>query len=99
MGAKAAGRGWPMAALQIMADHVHLLVTAHRRDRPCPVVGQFQGFTSRYLRAEFAHLRLRLPTLWSGPYLAASAGAVPAQTVRRHTRTQNQRPWRKERAR
>jgi REP-associated tyrosine transposase len=97
--AKAAGRGWPMVALQIMADHVRLFVKAHPSDCPSPAADEFQGFTSRYLRAEFAHLRSRLPTSWSGSYLAATADAVPAQTVRRYTGTQDERRWRTGRAR
>jgi putative transposase len=99
IGAKAAGRGWRMMALQIMANRVYLLVKAHRSDSPSPAAGQFTRFTSLHLRAEFAHLGSRLPTWWARSYVAATAGAVPAQTACRYTGTQDERPWRKERAR
>ena len=82
-----------------MPDHVHLFVNAHPSDSPSRVANQFKGLTSRRLRAEFPHLRSRLPALWSRPYFAATVGAVSAETVRRYTGTQNERPWRKERAR
>jgi REP-associated tyrosine transposase len=36
---------------------------------------------------------------WSKSYFAGSAGAVSAETVRRYTGTQYERPWRKERSR
>ena len=98
IGAKAAGRGWRMA-LQIMADRLYLLVKAHRSDSPSPAVGQFTRFTSLHLWAEFAHLGSRLPTWWARSYVAATVGAVPAQTACRYTGTQDERPWRKERAR
>jgi putative transposase len=97
--AKASEHGWPVVALEIMPDQVHLFVTAHRSGSPSRVASQFKAFTSRCLRAEFPHLRPRLPACWSRSYFAAAAGAVPAQTVRRYTGTRNVRPWRKERAR
>ncbi|HYV80625.1 MAG TPA: transposase [Streptosporangiaceae bacterium] len=99
IGAKAAGRSWRMMALQIMADRVYLLMKAHWSDSPSPAAGQFTRFRSLYLRAEFAYLRSRLPTWWARSYVAAPAGAVPAQTACRYTGKQNERPWRKERAR
>jgi putative transposase len=95
--AKAAERGWRIVALEIMPDHVHLFVKAHRSDCPFRVASQFKAFISRRLRAEFPHLRPRLPALWSRSYFAATAGAVCAETVRRYIGTQNERPWRKER--
>ena len=88
-----------MVALAIMPDHVHLFVKAHRCGCHSPVASQFTGFTSRRMRAGFSHLRTRLPTLWSRSYFARAVGAVPAQTVRGYTGTQDERPWREEHAR
>lgn len=88
-----------MVAVEIMPGHVHLFVKAHRSGSPSRAASQVKGFTSRCLpRAGFPHLRYRLPTLWSRWYVAATAGAVPAETVRRYIGTQNDQPWRKERA-
>ena len=97
--AKAAEHGWRIVALEIMPDHVHLFVKAHPSDSPSRIANQFKGSTSRALRAEFPHLRSRLPTLWSKSYFAATVGAVSAATVRRYIDTQYERPWRKERDR
>jgi putative transposase len=97
--AEAAGHGWRMVALEIMPDHVHLVVKAHRCDSPSRTASQVKGFTSRYLRAEFAHLRSRLSAWWSRWYIGAMASAVLAQTVSWYTGTLNGRRWRKERAR
>jgi putative transposase len=97
--AKASEHGWPIVALEIMPNHVYLFVKAHPSDSPSPIASHFQGSTSRRLQAGFPHLRSRLPALWSRSYCAAAAGAVPAQTVRRSTGTQDGRPWRKEWAR
>ena len=66
--ARASGHGWRMVALEIMPDHVHLFVKAHRSGSPSRIASQFKGFTSRWLRAGFPHLRSRLPALWSRSY-------------------------------
>ncbi|MFF0245513.1 IS200/IS605 family transposase [Streptosporangium sandarakinum] len=81
--AEVSEHGRQVVALKVMPDHVHLFVTPHPRNSPSYVVGRFKGFTSHHLHAEFAHLRSRLPTLWSGSYVVATAGAVSAEMVRR----------------
>jgi putative transposase len=96
--ANADEHGWRIVALEIMLDQVHLLVEAHPSDGPSRIASQFKGLTSRPLRAEFCHQRSWLPALWSWPCFAATV-AVSAETVRRHTGTQDERPWRKERPR
>jgi putative transposase len=97
--AKASGHGWPIVALGVVPDHVHLFVKAHRSSSPSRIASQLKGFTSRRLVAGFPHLRSRLPTLWSRPYFAATAYAVSAETVRGYFGTHDGRPWRQERAR
>ena len=94
---KAAERGRRMVALEIVPDHMHLLVNAHRSGSPSRVASQVTGFSSRYLRAGFAHLRSQLPALWSRSYVVATVGALSAQTVRWYTGTQAGRRWRTER--
>jgi putative transposase len=96
---KAAEHAWLIVALEIMPDHVHLFVKAHPKHSPSYIANQFKGFTSHVLRAEFPHLRSRLPTLWSKSYFAATVGAVSAATVQRYIDTQYERPWRKEKTR
>jgi putative transposase len=97
--ARASEHGWPIVALEIMPDHVNLVVKAHPSDSPSHVASQFKGLTSRRLRTELPHLRSRLPALWSRSYVAATVGAVSAEAVRWYIGTQNERPWRKERPR
>ena len=97
--AKAAGRGWWIVALEIMPDHVHLLVKGHRSGSPSQVASQVTGLAWRYLRAGLPHMRSGLPTVWPGSYVAATVGAVPAATVRRYISTRAGRRWRMERPR
>ncbi|WP_225096289.1 IS200/IS605 family transposase [Streptomyces sp. CoH27] len=91
---KADERGWEIAALEVMPDHVHLFVKHDPKSSASYVANQFKGFTSRVLRDEFPHLKSQLPTLWSSSYFAASVGDVSADTIRRYIDTQWERPWR-----
>ncbi|MFD6095213.1 IS200/IS605 family transposase [Nocardiopsis flavescens] len=92
---KADERGWEIITVEVMPDHVHLFVKHDPKASASYVANQFKGYTSRVLREEFPHLKSRLPTLWSSSYLAASAGAVSADTVQRYIDTQWERPWKK----
>jgi putative transposase len=92
------GRGWRIMAAEIAPGQVDLLVKAHLCGSASRLVGQFKGLTSRRLRAQLPALRSCLLALWSRLCVAATAGAVSAQTVRRYTGTRHVWPWRKERA-
>jgi putative transposase len=94
--ARADGHGWPVVALEIMPNQVHLFAKVHRSVCPPRVASQVKGFTSLGLRTGFLHLLSRLSARWSRSYSAATAGAVPAQAVCQYTGTQHGRRWRKE---
>jgi putative transposase len=89
--ARADEHGWQIISLEVMPDHVQLLVKAHPKDSPSYVANQFKGHTSHVLRQEFAHLRSQLPTLGSRSYFVASVGAVSAATVQRYIETQDEK--------
>jgi putative transposase len=90
--AKCAERGWTVQALEVMPDHVRLVVRTGPDASPALVAHQWKGFTSRVLRIEFPHLRSRLPTLWSRSYLVASVGRVSEATIGRYIAEQTTRP-------
>ncbi|MEU7877505.1 IS200/IS605 family transposase [Microbispora bryophytorum] len=84
--------GWEIVAREVMPGHVHLFVTPHPKHSPSYVADQFTGFASPHLRAEFGHLRSRLPTLWSRSYVVSTVGAVSVETVQRYIETRYERP-------
>lgn len=90
--AKAAEHGWSIEALELMPDHVHVVVRAGLKDSPSHIANQFKGFTSHALRAEFRHLRSTLPTLWSKSYFVASIGQVSEDTIREYIDEQTTKP-------
>jgi putative transposase len=92
---KCAEYDWPVIALEVMPDHIHLFVKADRRHSPSFIASQVKGFTSQQLCGELPALKTRLPTLWSRSFFCATVGVVSSDTVRRFIDTQFERPWRK----
>ena len=77
--------------LEIRPDHVHLFVESDPGMPPAKLAAQFKGYTARFLRQEFRHLRSQLPSLWSRSYYIGSVGHVSAATVRRYIESQKGR--------
>lgn len=75
-------------AVEVMPDHVHLIVEADPTLAVAEIVNRFKGRSSRLMRHEFPALRSRLPTLWSRSYYAGSVGHVSAKTVEAYVAAQ-----------
>jgi putative transposase len=88
---KTAALGCEVEALEILPDHVHLVLEAPPTLAPQQIVAQCKGATSRVLRERFPWLKRRLPSLWTRAYYAGSAGQVSAAAVRRYVEAQKGR--------
>ena len=80
---KANALGVTVEGLEVLPDHVHLVVAASPTDAPPYLVNQFKGYTSRGLRATFPGLRSRLPSWWRRSYSVGSAGHVSTATIQK----------------
>jgi len=85
---KASEIGVTIETMEIMPDHVHLLIKSTPVNSPHYIVQQFKGYTSRVLRQEFAGLRSRLPTLWTRSYYVESVGHISEATVKKYIANQ-----------
>ena len=74
--------------MEIMPDHVHLLVEVDPQYGIHKLVKQMKGRSSRLLRQEFDWLRSRLPTLWTNAYFVATVGGAPLETVKQYIENQ-----------
>ena len=74
--------------LEIMPDHVHLLVEIDPQYGIHRLVKQFKGLTSRILRQEFPKIKSRLPTLWTNSYFVSTVGGAPLSTIKRYIENQ-----------
>jgi putative transposase len=78
---------WKLIALEVMPDHVHLLVNIKPTDSAAQVAKWVKGRAAHHLRKEFPEL-LRLPSLWTPSYFVGSVGNVSTETVRRYIESQ-----------
>src|SRR5260370_802321 len=70
--------------LEVMPDHVHLLVHWDLQFGIHRLVKLLKGRSSRLLRQEYPSLRSRLPTLWTHSYFCATVGGAPLAMVKRY---------------
>jgi len=81
---KAKENEWKIETMEIMPDHVHIFVKANPVASPHWIVQQFKGYTSNKLRKEFAHLKSKLPTLWTRSYYCESVGHISEDTIKKY---------------
>jgi putative transposase len=74
--------------LEVMPDHVHLLVEVDPQYGIHRLVRSLKGRSSRLLRQEFPHLRSRLPTLWTNSYLVSTVGGAPLEILKQYIEQQ-----------
>ena len=74
--------------LEIMPDHIHLLVEVDPQYGIHRLVKQMKGRSSRLLRQEFSSLRSRIPTLWTNSYFVSTVGGTPLSVIKRYIEMQ-----------
>jgi putative transposase len=70
--------------MEVMPDHVHLLVIVDPQFGIHRLVKVLKGRSSRYLRQEFPSLTTRMPTLWTNSYFVATVGGAPLELVKQY---------------
>ena len=74
--------------MEVMPDHVDLLVEVDPQFGVHRLVRLLKGRSSRLLREEFPSLRSRLPTLWTNSYFVATVGGAPSAVIKRYIENQ-----------
>jgi putative transposase len=74
--------------MEIMPDHVHLLVEVDPQFGIHRFVKRVKGISSRLLCAKFQPLRSRLPTLWTNSYFVSTVGGAPLKIIKQYTENQ-----------
>lgn len=74
--------------LEVMPDHVHLLVDVDPQYGIHRLVKEIKGTSSRELRLAFPFLKRRLPTLWTNSYFVSSVGGAPLAVVKQYIENQ-----------
>lgn len=74
--------------VEVMPDHVHLLVGCDPQFGIHRLIKSLKGYTSHQLREEFPVLKRRLPSLWTNNYFVATVGGVSLEMLKRYVETQ-----------
>ncbi len=85
---KEAEYGYTVIEMEVMLDHVHLLLDVDPRIGIAAIVMRIKGYTSRRLRDEFPWLKKRLPTLWTRSKFISTVGAVTLDVVQHYIENQ-----------
>ena len=74
--------------MEIMPDHVHLLMEVDPQFGIHKAVKQIKGYSSRILRSEFPWLRSRIPSLWTNSYFVSTVGGAPLSVIKQYIENQ-----------
>lgn len=74
--------------LEIMPDHVHLLIEVDPQFGIHKLVKNIKGYTSKILRQEFKELRTKIPTLWTNSYFVSTVGGAPLSIIKQYIENQ-----------
>ncbi len=80
--------GYTVLDMEVMPDHVHLILDVNPKIGIFSVVSKIKGCTSRILRSEFPSLKRRIPTLWTHSMFISSVGAVTLEVVKKYIEDQ-----------
>jgi putative transposase len=75
-------------SMEIMPDHVHLLVECDPQFGIHRLVRLLKGRSSRLLRQEFPTLKSKLPSLWTNSYFLSTVGGAPLAVIKQYIENQ-----------
>ena len=80
--------GAEIKELEVMPDHVHLLIDCDPSFGVYKIIKRIKGTSSRLLRAEYPHIKSRLPSLWTNSVCILSTGGASIETIRQYIQNQ-----------
>lgn len=80
--------GQEIIEMEVMPDHIHLLVGCDPQFGIHRLVKLLKGYSSHALRGEFPELKRRLPSLWTNSYFVSTTGGVTLDTLKRYVENQ-----------
>lgn len=84
----AKGTNADVIEMEVMPDHVHLLIEVDPQYGINKAVRHIKGGSSHALRSEFPSLKSRLPTLWTNSYFVSTVGGAPLSAIKQYIENQ-----------
>ena len=82
------GLHFEIIEMEVMPDHVHMLLEVDPQLGIHKAVKRIKGRASHGLREEFPWLMKRLPTLWTSSCFVSTVGGAPLATVKQYIENQ-----------
>lgn len=70
--------------MEILPDHVHILMEVDPQFGIHKAVKSLKGYTSKILRDEFPILKTKLPTLWTNSYFVSTTNGAPLDAIKKY---------------
>ncbi|MDE0084205.1 MAG: IS200/IS605 family transposase [Candidatus Poribacteria bacterium] len=83
---------YTLTALEIMPEHVHILMSVEPKYAVTKIVGKIKGYTSYQLRQEFFGLK-RIRALWTNSKFVASTGGVTLEALKEYVEGQKYKEY------
>ncbi len=82
------GLSFEIIEMEVMPDHVHMLLEVDPQFGIHKAVKRIKGRTSHDLRQEFPWLKRRIPSLWTNSYFVSTVGGAPLSIVKQYIENQ-----------
>lgn len=83
---------YTLTALEIMPEHVHILMSVEPKYPVNRIVGKIKGYSSFCLRREFFGLK-RIRSLWTSSKFIASTGGVTLEALKEYVEGQKYKEY------
>ena len=74
--------------MEIMPDHVHILMEVDPQFGIHKAVKSLKGYTSKVLRSEDPSLKTKIPSLWTNSYFVSTVGGAPLDVIKQYIENQ-----------
>jgi len=81
-------RNAELIEIEVMPDHVHLLVDVDPQYGIHRLIKEIKGLSSREMRRDFPFLKSKLPTLWTNSYFVSTVGGAPLAVIKQYIENQ-----------
>lgn len=75
-------------ALELMPDHVHLLVEVDPQYGIHRLIKKIKGLSSHTLRKTYKSVKSRLPSLWTNSYFVSTVGGASLDVIKKYVEDQ-----------
>lgn len=84
----ASTKGFEILSMEVMPDHIHLLLSVHPEIGILDLVKSIKKTTAVKLRKEFPALKTRLPNLWTRSAFITTTGSINMDVVKKYIEDQ-----------